>query len=108
MPTDLDLNSDKDIHLDSANDLATTSGQAQVEQSVGLDVLNVIRDFIGNKLNGTQVGLLEERARESLQSDEQVGQVQEVNLVEFDRRDNSIKLEIIVIEDSNFTLEVSG
>lgn len=107
-PTDLDLNKNKDIYIDSANDLALTSGIQQLQQSVAIDVMDITRQFIGQQLTGTQVGLLEERVERSLNNDEQVAEVQTVNLVEFDRRDNSIELDIIVVKDEDFTLEVSA
>lgn len=107
MPTDLDINQDKDVRLDGANDLALTSGQDQVEQSVGLDVLDVTRKFVGSEITGSSIGLLEERVKESLNSDEQVGEVLSVDVTEYDREANSVILDVTVLEAEDFSLELT-
>lgn len=105
-PTDLDLNSDKDIHLNGANDLALTSGVAQLEQSVAIDVMDVLDDFIGGRVTGTNIGLLEERVRQALNDDPQLDEVRSVEIVEYDRRTDEVMMEVLTIKDDDFTLEV--
>lgn len=106
-PTDLRVDADTlDLFIDQSNDLATISGLEQLQQSVSLDVLDVTRSLRGESITGEHLGLLEERVRESLQQDEQVGDVQSVDAKEFDRRDNRIKLDVFLIENENFEIEV--
>lgn len=107
-PTDLDLNQDKDIHLDGSNDLAVTSGVEQLEQSVAIDVMDEIQEFIGGRVTGPNIGLLEERLRGALNDDPQLSEVRLVNVAEYDRRTDTITIEIIVVDDEDFTLEVSA
>lgn len=105
-PTDLDLNSDKDIHIDAANDLATVSGIRQLTQSVAIDAMDEIQDFIGGRVTGKNVGLLEERLRQGLNDDPQLSEVRSVNLTEYDKQAGTITIEILTIENEDFTLEV--
>lgn len=107
-PTDLDLDDSKDIHLNGANDLATVSGVDQLSQSVAIDVMDEIQDFIGGRVTGKNIGLLEERIRQGLNDDPQLSEVQAVNIEEYDRRDNSITMEIVTIENKDFTIEVTS
>lgn len=107
-PTDLDLDDSKDIHLDGANDLATVSGVDQLSQSVAIDVMDEIQDFIGGRVTGKNIGLLEERIRQGLNDDPQLSEVQAVNIEEYDRRDNSITMKIVTIENKDFTIEVTS
>lgn len=104
-PTDLDLDSDKDTHLDGANDLALVSGEAQLAQSVAIDVMDEIQEFIGGRVTGKNVGLLEERIRSGLNDDPQLSQVTDVNIVEYDRRTDKLTIEVRTVENNEFTLE---
>jgi hypothetical protein len=106
-PTDLQLNGDKDIFLDGANDLATVSGVRQLEQSVAIDVMDEIQNFIGGRVTGKNIGLLEERVRQGLNDDPQLSEVRQVNVREYDRRTDEIKIDIIVSQNDDFTIEVS-
>lgn len=106
-PTDLDLNEGKDIHLDGSNDLALTSGIEQLQQSVAIDVMDELRDFVAGRLTGPNIGLLEERIRAGLNDDPQVGDVRSVTLDTYDRRNSTVEISVFVVEDENFTLEVT-
>lgn len=106
-PTDLDLNEDKDIHLDGANDLATTSGVEQLQQSVGIDVMDELRDFVAGRLTGGNIGSLEERIRQGLDDDPQLSDVRNVTIEQFDRRTDTVEITVSVVENADFTLEVS-
>ena len=107
-PTDFDLNSDKDIHLDGANDIALVSGVSQLEQSVAIDVMDEIQEFIGGRVTGKNVGLLEERLRQGLNDDPQLDRVVSVNVVEYDRRDDSLSVDIVTIKNEDFTITVTA
>jgi hypothetical protein len=106
MVTDLDIEQDKDIHLDSANDLATVSGIAQVQQSVAFDVLDVTKEFVAGPVEGGTLGLLEERIRKSVNADEQTAEVLSVDITEYNREDNRVIVEVTTVEEPNFTLEI--
>lgn len=103
-PTDLAVTEDLDLYIDGSNDLATISGLGQLQQSVALDVLDVTREFVGGRLTGRNVGLLEERVQRSLERDEQLSQVKTVNVVEYDRSDESVTMEVLVIDDEDFEI----
>lgn len=105
--TDIHLNSDRDIHLDDANDLALVSGRSNLEQSVAIAVGDAIEQFIGGNMDGTTVAVLEERVRQALEDDPQVESVQSVSVEQFDKRTNSISLDVTVEENENFSIEVS-
>lgn len=107
-PTDIALSEDLDIFLDGANDIATISGIDQLEQSVAVDVLDATREFIGGPVTGPSLGLLEERVEQSLRRDEQLSQVKTVNVVQYDEGNNSIEMDVFVIDDDDFTIEVSA
>lgn len=105
-PTDLDLNEGKDIHLDSTNDLTLTSGIAQLQQSVAIDVMDELRDFVGGRLTGKNVGQLEESIASGLNDDPQVDTVRSVSLDTYDRQNKTVEITVHVVENDDFTLEV--
>lgn len=105
-PTDVDLNTDKDIHLDGANDLALTSGIEQLQQSVAIDVFDELQNFIGGRLTGETLGLLEERVRQALDDDPQLSTVRSVDILEYNRGTQSVTISIEVIDDEDFTIEL--
>lgn len=107
-PTDLDLNGDKDVHLDGANDLATTSGIAQLEQSVGIDAMDEIQDFIGGPITGKTVKKLEQRLRQGFNEDPQLESVRSVSIDEYDRRTGTIRIDVTVVSNNDFTITVTG
>jgi len=107
-PTDLDLNGAKDVHTDASNDLALTSGEAQLAQSVATDAFDELQAFVGGRVTGTNIGKLEERLREAFNDDPQLASVQSVTIEEYDERDNTLSVSARVIEDDDFTLEVSA
>lgn len=108
MPTDIALGRDKDIRIDDANDIGLVSGQAQLEQSVAIDVFDELTDFIGGKVTGRNLGLLEERIRQGLNDDPQLDEVTNVRIVEYDRGNDSIVIEASVPENDDFTLSVEA
>jgi len=108
MTTDLLIDEELDIVIDTTNDLGTVSGIQQLEQSVAIDVLDVTRQFVGSRLTGSQVGLLEERVLRSLEDDEQVGEVLDVVVSQYDEAAQSVTMEIIVLEDENFEIELQN
>lgn len=103
-PTDLDLESDKDIHLDGANDLALVSGKAQLEQSVAIDVMDEIQAFIGGRVTGQNIGLLEEVLREALEDDPQLEDIRSINIEEYNRQTEKLTISIVTTENDEFTL----
>lgn len=106
-PTDLRLNEEKDIHLDAGNDLALVSGEEQLRQSIGIDVLDEISAFVGSRITGTNIGRLEERIRKGLNDDPQLAAVRNVTIEQFDRRDDTVEITAEVVGDDDFTLEIT-
>jgi hypothetical protein len=106
-PIDLHLNDDLDIHLDGGNDLATVSDRRQLEQSTALDVLNALREFVGNPVTGRTIGLLEERVRQALNADEQLSTVTNVSVEEYQPDSGRVTLAVSVVEDDDFELDLT-
>lgn len=104
-PTDLDLNSEKDVHLDDANDLALVSGVAQLRQSIAIDVMDELQDLVGSPVTPEEIGLLEESIREGLNEDPQLKEVVNVTVTEYDRGNNSITIEARTIDSDTFTID---
>lgn len=108
MVSDIRLDSGMDVEINAGNDIGLVSGHEQLEQSLGTDVMDEIQNLIGGRVDGHNVGLLEERMRQALNDDPQVGDIAYVNVEEFDRRTASISAEVGVVEDENFRVEVTG
>mgnify|MGYP000565407382 CR=1 FL=1 len=106
-PTDLRLNEDKDIAIDDANDLALVSGVDQLEQSVAIGVLDEIQTFLGSRVTGARIGRLEERIQTGLSEDPQVGTITNVSVETFDRQTNTISVDVSVLQNNDFTLEIN-
>ena len=106
--TDIHLDGDRDIHLDDANDLALVSGRRNLEQSVMIAVGGAIERFVGGNIDGTTVSLLEERIRQALDVDPQIETVRSVSVEQFDRRNDTITLDVSVGENEDFTIEVTA
>lgn len=105
-PTDLKLNSDRDIQLNDANDLATVSGERNMEQSVAISAGDAVDDFVGDRLTGVNISLLEERIKRNLKDNPMVSHVENVTVDEYDRRDDTVTLTVEVANDDNFQIEV--
>lgn len=106
-PTDLDLDSNRDTHLDETNDLAVTSGVEQLQQSVGIDVMDELEDFVAGRLTGENIGRLEERIRQGLDADPQLSDVRNVTIEQFNRQNNTVQIGVHVVENEDFTLTVT-
>lgn len=107
-PTDLDLDNNKDIHLDAGNDLTLTSGIEQLQQSVALDVLNNVDGFTSGRLSGENLGRLETAIRRSLEADVQVGDVRTVSIESFDRETGRVEVNVTLTENEDFTLNITN
>lgn len=106
-PRDIAIDSGKDIFLNDANDLALVSGREQLQQSIAIDVLDVTRDFVGSSITAQSIGLLEQRILEALEDDPQVGVIRDVSIMEFDKRTNTVTVEVSLAENDDFTIEVT-
>jgi hypothetical protein len=107
-PRDIALNDDADVFLDDANDLALVAGDAQLEQSIAIDVLDVTQQFVGDRISAQTIGLLEQRIREGLEEDPQVGIIRDVSVESFDKRDRTVTVDVSLAENPNFTIELSA
>lgn len=106
-PTDLDLDTNFDTHLDDTNDLALTSGVSQLEQSVSIDAGDEIVEFISGKVTGENVGYLEEAIKSGFNEDPQLESVYDVSVREYNRDTGVITVTARVIGDDNFTIELT-
>ena len=105
---DIKIDESCDIEIDSANDISTISGFENLQQSVRISAKGAIDQFVGGKVSGSTVALLEERLKNALNNDPQVGEITNVTLLEYDKRDSSIEAEATVTENENFTIEVTS
>jgi len=105
-PTDLDINENKDIHLDASNDLTLTSGIEQLQQSVALDVLNDLESLRSGRLTGGNLGRIETAIRQSLERDPQVGDVRTVSINSFEEETGRVAVDVKLTKNDDFTLGV--
>jgi hypothetical protein len=104
--TDLDLNEDFDIHLDSGGDLALTSGIAQIEQSVAIDVRDELQNFIGSNVTADDAAMLREKVRQAINDDPQLVDAQRVSFDTFDQRTNTASFTIVAVTNNEFTIDL--
>lgn len=107
-PTDISINEGKDIHLDPTNDLATVSGTDQLRQSVAIDVMDELQDFVAGRLTGQNIGQLEEKIRQGLDADPQLGTIRNVTIDEYNRETATISISVSVVESEDFSLTVAA
>lgn len=105
---DIAIGSDRDVYLDDANDVALVSGKQALQQSISIHATDAIREFVSSGIDATSLALLEERLRNALNEDPQVGEVWSVTVNEFDKRNDTLKMEVALSENENFELEVSA
>lgn len=106
MVFDIGLDSDGDVHTDSGNDLALVTGQAQLEQSVYIDVGDVMNQLIGGNITATNISLVEKRIKDALNDDPQLDDVQSVTVEEFDKRTNTLTVTAITTENEQFEMNI--
>lgn len=104
---DLDLNEDKDVHLDDTNDLAISEGRANLEQGIALSVMEITHRVIGEKYTAANLSLLEQRVEEYLAEDPHVEEVLRVTTETVNRDSGIITMRIDVDEDESFTIELT-
>lgn len=105
--TDLDVNQNKDVHLDSANDLALTSGRANLEQGIGLSTMTITSSVLGGRATAENLGLLEQRVAEYLDEDPHVGEVLNVQTQTVNRQSGVVTMRIELVENDSFEIEVT-
>jgi hypothetical protein len=105
-PQDLGVDENFDVFVDDTGDLATVVGKEQLEQSVALDIANVSERFIGESLTATNLGIIEEEIRQSLNRDEQVGRVISVTVEEYNADTNAVVASVATENNRDFILEV--
>lgn len=107
-PTDLKIDTSRNVFLDATGDLATVTGDRGLEQSVAIHIGNATKRLIGASLTRTNLGLLEEEIREALNNDPQIEEIISVTVSEFDRRDNTVTVEATSVENHNYSFEVDA
>lgn len=106
-PTDIAINSHRDVYLDGSNDLALVSGKENLQQSVAIAIGDAVRQSIGSTIDGTTIGLVEERIYQALDADPQVGTIHTVTVREFDRQSNTVRLDVALAENDEFSITVN-
>jgi len=107
-PTDLGLNENKDIDTNDGNDIMTVSDINNLEQSIAISASDAVEEFIGGKITGVNIALLEQRLENNLDDNPKVGTVENVSVEEYDRRNKTITAEVEVKQNENFEMEVSA
>lgn len=108
-PTDIKISEDdRNVFLDGTGDLAVIGGKPNLEQSVAILVMDATRQFIGSRVTGSSVGLLEARVREALNDDPQLSKVLSVEVDEFDRSQNKVIMTARTEENETFQFGVSA
>lgn len=108
-PTDMKVDQETlNVFLDDTNDMGTIRGLANLEQSTAIVVRNATQQFIGDRITGSSVGLLEERVQRALNNDEQIEEVTNVAVTEFDRGTDTVTMKVETIENDSFTLGVTA
>ena len=107
-PEDIQIDETRDIFLDGANDIATIGGIGQLEQSVALDVMDELQDFVGSNLTGTDVGKIEARVRQSLDDDPQIADVRSVTIERYNKTTNALTMSVTTTANNDFTLELTA
>lgn len=102
MVTDLGLNENKDVYIDSSNDLGLVSGIDQLTQSVGIDVFDETSQLIGNKLTGQQIGRIESQITAALNDDPQLADVVDVTIESYNITNGTIDISVLTVADESF------
>lgn len=105
--TDVAINENKEVEVDATNDLRTVSGEANLRQSVALDVMDVTQSFLGDRMTPTSVNNLRSAIRQSLASDPQIDSVTAVKITDVDSQTNTVTVEIRAEPDHDFELDLS-
>lgn len=105
--TDIDLTTDLDIHLNSANDIELSSGRDNLEQGIALSTMTVTRRAVGGKITATNLSLLEQRVTEYLDQDPHVGDVQQVETETVNRESGVVTMRIDLTENESFEIQLS-
>ncbi len=103
---DLDVDGE-DIHLDSTNDLALSSGIENLEQSTLLSARNATKDLIGEPINANSIRELEEVLRGILNNDPHIDTVIDVSLTNIEEEADLIEVDIKLVDNEEFTIELN-
>lgn len=102
--TDIRLTEDRDVAFDDTGDIAVVSGQDNVNQQIGMDVLDITHDTVGDALTATNIERLRSAIQTALDEDEQVDDVHGVSVKSIGDNDQSISFDVRVSPDTSFTL----
>lgn len=102
---DLKLGKDREVVQGADQDLKLTSGVETVEQSVGIKAGQALRPLIGEPTTTQNFVDVEEELAEVIEEDPQVDTVLRVNIVEVNRQQNSVTVEVFTSYNNSFTIE---
>lgn len=105
---DLRINEERDIEIDGGNDLALTSSRDEnINQSVAIATGKVVKQILGSPIDTTTLTQLVSIVQETLSRDPQISQVIDVRVIEVNKANNTITLDVVLLEDENFQLTLT-
>lgn len=106
VPTDLRLDSDRQVQLGPDRDLDQIDGLAAVGQSLVINSGNVLRSLVGGPLTGQQLSRAEDQLTRALRNDVQIDNVERVSVETVNRSTNVVTIKVFVGLNNEFTLPV--
>lgn len=105
---DLRINSDRDIEISDGGDLRlTVSREENIAQSVAISTSGIVRQLLGGTVNANLLERMVTIITQTLNNDPQISQVVAVNIVEINRANNSIRVQVILTDDDDFFIDLT-
>ena len=114
MPTadtqfDMRVDSERDIQVGSSGDLLLTRDQEEyIANYLAVATGNVVRDLIGDPQNAQTYVAAQSEIRTALEENDQIEDVLVVSISEVDTRLGTITVDIELLEDTTFEIELEG
>lgn len=102
---DLQLNTDRQVHLDDTGDLDQTSGVETVKQSAMLNAGQFLRPLVGEPITAQRIGHAESKIKQTLQNDPQIASVRSVRISAIDKDTNSVTIDVHTDVEHEFVIE---
>lgn len=103
---DVELASDQDLVFDDTNAIPLIRGDPAIEQSLGIDTLEVTHELVGGPLTPSLVNRLKADVRESLDANAHVDDVLAVEITDLGDDSVSVGVTLESTELVNFTLSL--
>lgn len=105
---DLALNDSREVSLADTNDLDTVRGIDAVKQSVAIHAGNALRSLVGEPLSAQVYEDVQEELRKAIERDPQIDSVDRVNLVEIDKVNGAVTVDVFLSYNNTFRIEVTA